>query len=172
MPSLGRLVQGRRHGADHLHRQPQVGQTIAGQVLPQILARDVLLGDVVHALHAAHLVDLHDVGVHQGGGRLGLGVESLDVFVVVRQALAQDLEGHLAAERKLFGQIDFGHAAAAQSPQNAIIAQLAGPRDRPRCVAVAEVAAGSAITGRVGRAGGSHLYTSMKAPGRLGNHRK
>ena len=50
--------------------------------IPQVLPLHVLLGDVVQLVDAAHLVNLHDVGVDQRGGRLGLELEALQIYAI------------------------------------------------------------------------------------------
>ena len=76
------------------------------------------------AVDAADLVDLHDIGVQQGGGGLGFQMEAADIAGVGRQFALQHLERDLAAQRPLLGQIDFGHRPAPQPAQQPIIAQL------------------------------------------------
>ena len=49
------------------------------EYLRQILPFDIFLGDVVHAVDAADLVNLHDVGVHQRRGGLRFHVEAAHV---------------------------------------------------------------------------------------------
>ena len=48
-----------------------------------------------------------------------------DVGAVAGQRRLQHLQRHLPAERLLLGEIDLGHAAGAEAPQDAIVAQLA-----------------------------------------------
>ncbi len=57
----------------------------------------------------AHLVDLHDVGMHQRGCRLSLALEPPYVRFVGCQTALEHLDRHLALERKLLAQVDLGH---------------------------------------------------------------
>jgi hypothetical protein len=71
----------------------------------------------VDAIHAGHLVDLHDVAVHKRRSRAGLLRESLHGPRMPRGILAKHLDGHLPPQRLLLGQIDVPHRAAAQPAQ-------------------------------------------------------
>jgi len=74
------FVQARRdlsHDVHRLHGIDAVPQP--GQELLEILPRHVFLGDEVSAIDAADLIDLHDVGVDQAGGCLGLVLEAANV---------------------------------------------------------------------------------------------
>ena len=51
--------------------------------------------------------------------------EAVDVRAVAGQRRLQHLERDRPAERPLLGEIDLGHTAGAEAPQNAIVAQLA-----------------------------------------------
>ena len=95
----------------------------ASEQLLQVLTGDVLLGDVVPAVDAADLVNRDDVGVDELGGGLGLVMEAADVGLVAGERAAEHLDCHLPTERKLLGQIDFRHPAAAQTAQDLIVAQ-------------------------------------------------
>ena len=59
----------------------------------------------------------------QLGRCLSLVMEAVDVRFIAGQALPQDLDGDLPAERKLLGQIDLGHAAPAQAAEKLVIPQ-------------------------------------------------
>ena len=96
----------------------------AAHQLAQILPGDIFLGDVVQSLGAADFVNLHDIGMHQCRGGLGFHVEAADIGVVFRQLALEHLERDLPAQRLLLGQIDIGHAAAAQPAQQPIVADL------------------------------------------------
>ena len=84
---------------------------------------DVLLGDVVQLIDAADFVNLHDVGVDQRGGGLGLELKPPQVGPVARQLRLEDLHRHAAFQPLLLGQIDLGHRPAAEPPQQVEIAQ-------------------------------------------------
>jgi len=95
----------------------------AAQELAEVLAGYVFLNDLVPALHAAHFVDRDDIGVDQLGCRLSLVMKPADIRLVAGEILTQNLDRDLPAKRKLFGQIDFGHAPPPQSPQELIVPQ-------------------------------------------------
>ena len=120
---LGRFCQGRGHLPHDRQRMGQIGRAMPGDVVAEVLALHVFLGDVVQVIDAADLVDLHDVGVDQRGGRLGLELESLEVGSIAGQLRLEDLDGHAPLEAFLLGQIDFGHRPAAQAPQQMEVAQ-------------------------------------------------
>ena len=50
----------------------------------------------------------------QAGGAARLAAEALDELLVVGVAVEQHLEGDLPPEQPVVGQVDVGHAAAAQ----------------------------------------------------------
>ena len=83
---------------------------------------DHLHGDVVGALRLAAVVDGDDVRMREPGGRLRLAPEALDEEVVLRVALVQDLDGDAAAELLVLGEVDVGHAAGAELPQDPVAA--------------------------------------------------
>ena len=93
--------------------------------LLQVLPLHVLLGDEMNAVHAADVVDLYDIGVDQRGRRLRFVMEAPHIGLVLGQLAFEHLDGHLPAQRALLGQVNLGHRAAPQPPQQAEIAQLA-----------------------------------------------
>jgi hypothetical protein len=114
-PVVGRRLFGRvRHLA-----------ALAGDDFGQAAAVDELHGVVVDGALAADGVDVDDVRVVQRGGRPGLVVEALQLPRVQRSGEGQHLEGHAAAQRELFGLVDHAHAAAADLPDDAEVAELA-----------------------------------------------
>ena len=102
----------------------QVGGPLRAIHWRRFMPGDVLLHDVVQAVAVPHLVDLHDVGVDQRGGRLRLALETLQIDVVVGQGRLEDLHRHPPLQPALLGQVDLGHGPAAQPPQQPQIAQL------------------------------------------------
>ena len=85
----------------------------------------------VHAIDEAHrqeggavdlagLVERDDVGVVDRGREVRLALEARPEVGVLRQLVGQQLEGHLAAQLALLGEVDDAHAAAAQDPLDAI----------------------------------------------------
>ena len=122
----------------------QIGRAVPGDVVAQVLALHVLLGDVVQLIDAAHLVNLHDVGVDQRGGGLGLELEPLQVGPIAGQLRLEDLDGHAAFQPLLLGQIDLGHRPASQPPQQMEIAQLPAGK-----IGIGGWGRGTGIRGRV-----------------------
>ena len=122
------LLVGLGQGGGHLPHDRQglrqLGRAVAGEPLAEVLPLHVFLDDVVQAVDVAHLVDLHDVGVHQRGGGLGLALETLQIGLVAGQLRLEDLDRHPAFQRALLGQVDLGHGPAAQAAEQLQIADL------------------------------------------------
>ncbi len=76
----------------------------------KVAAGHLLHDDVGPGRVGPEVVDLHDVGVAQGRGGLGLVAEALHELGVTAELRAQDLDGHLAAELAVRGAEDGGHA--------------------------------------------------------------
>src|SRR5262249_24907728 len=70
--------------------------------------------------------DGDDVGVVQARRGLRLAVKALQVRRAGQARLGQDLEGDVPAERLLHRLVDDAHAAPADLPQDAVVAQLPG----------------------------------------------
>ena len=90
--------------------------------LLEAAALDHLHGDVVRALGLAAVVDGDDVRVREPGCRLRLAAEALDEEVVARVALVEDLDRDAAPELLVLGEVDVGHAAGAELPQDPVAA--------------------------------------------------
>ena len=121
---FGGLAQG---GGDLPHDREgllQQGRAVAGEPVAEVLPLHVFLDDVVQALDVPDLVDLHDIGVHQRGGGLGLALEPLEVGLVVGQFRPEDLDRHPAFQGALLGKIDFGHRPATQAAEEVEVAHL------------------------------------------------
>ena len=71
----------------------------------QRLAIDVLGGDEVTAVGLADFVNGQDVGVIEGGRRLGFLFEPPQPVFMPRVFGRQQLERDLAAERRIFGEV-------------------------------------------------------------------
>ena len=74
-----------------------LAERAAGQVLEDQVGLAVLLAPVV---------DPQDVRVVEGGDGPGLGPEPLEEGLVAGQGGVEDLDGHLALERDVVGQVD------------------------------------------------------------------
>ncbi len=86
----------------------------------QRAAGDVLHRDVVGAVPLAAVEDADDVRVRQRGGARGLAPEALDELLVFGEVVVQDLDGDLAAEQLVLGEVDVGHAARAEPRDHAV----------------------------------------------------
>ena len=105
-----------------------VGGEVGGQVgverpvgldgLPQAAALDVLHDDEVRAVFLAPVEDGHDVGVVEVGGGLGLPPEPLHEGRVAGELGEQHLERDAAVEELVVGQVDLGHPAPGQVPDD------------------------------------------------------
>ena len=140
---LGRLGQRGRHLPHDRQGVGQIGRAVPGDVVAQVLALHVLLGDVVQLIDAADLVNLHDVGVDQRGGGLGLQLEPLQIGAIAGQFRLEDLHRHPPLQTLLLGQIDLGHRPASQPPQQVEIAQLPARTDRSRKAGLGRRAGGA-----------------------------
>ncbi len=121
---LGRLGQRRGHLPHDRQRVRQIGRAVPADVIAEVLPLHVFLGDVVQVVDAADLVNLHDVGMDQRGGRLGLQLEALQIDPIAGQFRLEDFDSHPPFQPFLLGQIDLGHRPAAQTPQQMEVAQL------------------------------------------------
>ena len=95
---------------------------LAFEHFAQVLAADVLLGDEVDAAVATDFVNLHDVRVDERRRGAGFLEKPGHVRCVAGQRGLEDLERDAAPQRLLLGEVDLGHAASAQAPQDAVIA--------------------------------------------------
>lgn len=68
----------------------------------------------------AEVGDLHDVGVADLRGGLGLAAEAVAELGIGGEPGGEDLDGDLGAEAKVLGLVDGAHAALAEGPENAI----------------------------------------------------
>ena len=79
---------------------------------------EVLHRDVVRVLRLAAVVDRDDVRMVQRGGVLRLAPEPLDELGVVRVAVVEDLDRDPPAELLILREVDVGHAAGAELPDD------------------------------------------------------
>jgi hypothetical protein len=139
------LLVGRPQGLDDLGGGLEGfagGQGPLADPVAQGPALDELHGEEELVLDLADLVDAADVGMAEGRGRLGLADEAGPDGRVRVGRLGQELEGDLAVEGGVLGQIDLAHAALAELAEDGVFAG-----DRP---------ARSPLRGR-GRRGGDRL---------------
>ncbi len=121
---LARLGQRRRHLPHDQQRQPELRRAIPRNPLPQVHPLHVFLGDVIEPVGLPHVVNLHDIGVHQRRSGLGLPLEPLHIRGILRQPRLEHLDRHLPLERALLGQVHLGHGPVPQAPQQAEVAEL------------------------------------------------
>ena len=108
--------------AGELDRRQRRRRALADEQLLQRRAVEVLHRDVVGVLGLAAVVDADDVRVAEAGGGPRLALEALDELLVTGVTLVQDLQGDLAAELLVLGQVDLGHAAGAELAHDPVAA--------------------------------------------------
>ena len=96
-PLVGGFRQRRGDLPHYRHDELYIRQAAARHQLAKVLPSDVLLGDVLNAVDAADFVNLHDVGMDEGRGRLSLHLEAANVGGVFGQFALEDLERDLPA---------------------------------------------------------------------------
>ncbi len=84
-------------------------------------AAQVLHGDERLAPVRADVVHGADAGMVQGGGRLGLPLESLQGLRIGDELFGKELESDGPAKARVLGFVDNAHAAAAQLAQDAVV---------------------------------------------------
>src|SRR4030067_470674 len=100
---------------------------VLADVSLEVLPLHELHGDEVPAGGLAALVDLHHVGMGEGGDGAGLALEAFDEFGVRRVLLAQDLQGDDLPVARPAGAVDHGHAALADGGLDLVaVGQSAG----------------------------------------------
>ena len=112
-------IQCARDLLEHVERAPDAQAPVPPKERAQVGPVDVPHRDVeqtvgVAAVDLACVVDRDDVRVVEPRRALRLSHEPLPEARVVRQRRRQHLEGHLAAEAHVLGEIDDAHAAAAE----------------------------------------------------------
>ena len=88
--------------------------------LLEVATLDHLHRDVVRPFGFAAVVDRDDVRVRECRGRLGLAAEPLHEELVGRVAVVQDLDRDPPAELVVFREVDVGHSARAEAPDDAV----------------------------------------------------
>ena len=103
----------------HAHLYGNADRLLEGQ--PGLLLDILLESDAVHQLHdnivnavlLAYVIHIHDIGVHQSGGRLGLRPKFRYKIGILAEFLLQDLDGHEAVQLMTFCLIYVRHASRA-----------------------------------------------------------
>ena len=122
------LVVGKLHGFGYFlgelgrfaRRQRSVGHP-AGQTLPF----DVAHRKIVLPLVLAYLEDGYDARVVEIGGRFGLGVKTLYVFLTGQLPGQDHLQGHDSVETRLTGFVDDAHPAPGDLFEQFVVAEVA-----------------------------------------------
>ena len=122
---LERLGDLRRDGQCVLERD-----RAAPQSLRQILAFDQLHDEGVHITGFFKAVDVSDVRMVQRREGLGFARETCEPFGVVREAIRQNLDRHVAIEVGVPRAIDLAHAAGADQRDDFIRAEASSGRQR------------------------------------------
>ena len=91
----------------------------------QVLALDQFHHERVHAAAIFEAVDLRDVGMVQRGERLRLALEPGEPLGILRERVGQDLDRHVATERRVARAIDLAHAAGAEGGEDFVRAEAA-----------------------------------------------
>ena len=121
------LVQGVEGQSEFAHqgggpsRRPR---TVRGHQFDQGDALDIGHDEEGDAAGLADVVDRAQVGMLDGGGETGLALEALAHGGVLVAGAVRHLEGDVAAEVGVFGQVDGAHPAGAEFPEDAVTSKL------------------------------------------------
>ena len=77
----------------------------------QRLAIDEFRRDVVTTSLVTHFVDRENVWMIEGGCRVCFLIESVEAIAILSEFFREQFQRDLAAESRVFSQIDFAHAA-------------------------------------------------------------
>ena len=86
----------------------------------QAAAAEVLEDEIGPVVVLAPVEDRHDVGMAQGGGRLGLGPEAAQEGFVVGQGGVQHLDRDASPQRHVLGQEDVSGRTRADGSEQAV----------------------------------------------------
>ena len=125
-----RLAEREQHRLEDVEGGPRRERPLGLHDLAQGLARHVLHGQEDVAVVLALVEDGDDVGVRERGGRAGLAAEAGDEALVVHQVLAHDLQGDVAVEPLVDGQVDGRHPAVGDATDHAIASVEGAPDER------------------------------------------
>ena len=110
-----RIVEGQRRLPADAESVLHWELTFAPQSVPQRLALDIGHGEPQATRGFARVVDREDVRVLEARGELDLVLETLRAERL-RELGVEDLEGNEAVVLEIVGQVDRGHASAAEFP--------------------------------------------------------
>ncbi len=111
------VIQGRGNLNGDVENEPVI-ERLCLRELGQCLPVDELGGDEVRAVGLADLVNGEDVRMIQCRRRPSLANETLHSVAVVGEFRRQDLEGDVAAKRRILHQIHLAHPAFADWRQD------------------------------------------------------
>ncbi len=97
---------------DGRQRQGQARGAQFAQVHLERLPFEQFHDDVRTPVHHVEVVHMDDVGVPQGGDRLGFGGEAPSQVLVFTEVRVEDLDRHRDVERRVPAEVDLGHAPA------------------------------------------------------------
>jgi hypothetical protein len=84
-------------------------------------AVEILHGDEGLAVLFADVVDGADVGVVQGGGRLGFAFEAGEGLGILGDVVGEEFQGDVAVKARVLGFVDNAHAAATELFEHAVV---------------------------------------------------
>ena len=123
-PALMGGVEGVGHLVEQGEGPAGLELSLLGEQAPQVAPLDVAHGDVEQALDLSRLVDRRDAGVVDRGGELGLPQEALTETLVPGEIGGEQLQGDLALEAQILGQVDVAHPAPAEQGLDPVAGQL------------------------------------------------
>ena len=95
-----------------------------GDPLGQIVALDQFHDEGVVASRLLDRIDAGDVWMIQGRERLGLALEPRQALEISRECVGKDLDGDVAAERRVGGSVHLPHAPFADRRSNFVDAEV------------------------------------------------
>jgi hypothetical protein len=136
---------GRSHGVGERDRESQqLGERhpAGSNAFRQRLPLHQLHRQEEEAVSFLDRVNRDDIRVVEGGDGTRFTFESRPAVGIARRLVRQDLERDLASELRVFGQVDFAHAAGAQRAQDAIVREgLPGRQRTHGCLEILQVGA-------------------------------
>ena len=120
-------VVGRGERVGHRHGQledPSDGESVAADHGGERPAGDPLHDEEADAAGFLDRVQGHDAGVVQRGDRSGFLLEAGEAVSIAREVGRQDLDGDVAAEAGVAGEVDLPHASRAELAADFVGAEL------------------------------------------------
>ena len=91
--------------------------------LAQGLPFEQLGDDVRHAVVHANVINGHNIGMTQGGGRAGLLLETTQAVLIMCKGGVEDLEGDVPPQPCVAGAVHFPHPPRAYLFQHSIVTE-------------------------------------------------